>query len=40
MWRAIGNPNPCTYLDEILLTHPHLSKVSFGTGLTPWALGA
>jgi len=22
MWRANGNPNPCTDLDEILYTHP------------------
>jgi len=22
MWRANGNPNPCTDLDEILHTHP------------------
>jgi len=29
VWRANGNPNPCTDLDEILHTHPHLS------GLTP-----
>jgi len=27
MWRANGNPNPCTNLDEILHAHPHLSKV-------------
>jgi len=35
MWRANGNPNPCTVLDEILHTHPHLSKESFGPDLTP-----
>jgi len=35
MWRANGIPNPCTDLDEILHTHPHLSKEGFGTGLTP-----
>jgi len=35
MWKAYGNPNPCTDLDEILLTHPHLSKEGFGAGLTP-----
>jgi len=35
MWRANGNPNPCTDLDDILHTHPHLSKEGFGTGLTP-----
>jgi len=34
MWRANGNPNPCTHLNEILHTHPHLSKEGFGTGLT------
>jgi len=34
MWRANGNPNPSTALDEILHTHPHLSKEGFGTGLT------
>jgi len=47
MWRANGNPNPCTDLDEILHTHPHRcdpSKEGFGAGLTPasspiWALG-
>jgi len=33
--RANGNPNPCTYLDEILHTHRHLSKEGFGLGLTP-----
>jgi len=35
MWRANGNPNPCTDLDEIFHTYPHLSKESFGAGLTP-----
>jgi len=35
MWRAKGNPNPCTDLDEILHTHAHLSKEGFGPGLTP-----
>jgi len=35
MWRVNGNPNPCTYLDEILYTHPRLSKEGFGAGLTP-----
>jgi len=35
MWRASGNPNPCSDLDEILHTHPHLSKEGFGPGLTP-----
>jgi len=35
MWRANGNPNPCTDLDEILHAHPHMSKEGFGTGLTP-----
>jgi len=35
MWRANGNPNPCTNLDEILHTYPHLSKEGFGPGLTP-----
>jgi len=36
MWRANGNPNPCTDLDEILYTHPYLFKeVFFGAGLTP-----
>jgi len=44
MWRVNGNPNPCTDLDEILHTHPHLSKEGFGLGLTPaplipWAWG-
>jgi len=34
MWRANGNPNPCTYLDEIFHAHPHLSKKGFGQGLT------
>jgi len=34
-WRANGNPNPCTNLDEILHAHPHLSKEGFGPGLTP-----
>jgi len=35
MRRANGKPNPCTNLDEILHTHPHLSKEGFGPGLTP-----
>jgi len=35
MWRANGNPNPCSNLDEILHTHPHLSKTGFGPGLIP-----
>jgi len=35
MWRANGNPNTCTDIDEILHAHPHLSKESFGAGLTP-----
>jgi len=35
MWRANGNPNPCTNLDEILHTHPHLCKEGFGPGFTP-----
>jgi len=44
MWRANGNPNPCTDLDEILHTHPHLSprKVLvqvWPPPLTPWACG-
>jgi len=44
MWRAYGNPNPYTDLDEIFYAHPHLSKEGFGAGLTPapspWAWGA
>jgi len=45
MWRVNGNPNPCTDLDEILHTHPHLSKKGFGANMTPpppppaWAWG-
>jgi len=35
MWRANGNPNPFTDLDEILHAHSHLSKEGFGLGLTP-----
>jgi len=35
MWRANGNPNPCTNLDEIFPAHPNLSKEGFGAGLTP-----
>jgi len=34
VWRANGNPNPCTDLDEIFLAHPHLSREGFGAGLT------
>jgi len=34
MWRANGNPNPCTNLDEILHAHPHLSVEGFGAVLT------
>jgi len=42
MWRANGNSNPFTDLDEICThAHPHLSKEGFGTGLTshPFPLG-
>jgi len=43
MWRANGNPNSCTDLDEILLTHFYLSNEGFDAGLTPpyhpWAWG-
>jgi len=35
MWRANGNPKPCTDHDEILYAYPHLSKKGFGPGLTP-----
>jgi len=35
MWRANGNPNPCTDLDEILHAHSFLSKEGFDAGLTP-----
>jgi len=35
MWRANGNPNSCTYLDEILHAYPHLFKEGSGSGLTP-----
>jgi len=35
MWRANGNPNSCTDLDEILLTHFYLSNEGFDAGLTP-----
>jgi len=35
MWRANGNPNPCTNLDEILQAHSYLSKEGFDAGLTP-----
>jgi len=45
MWRANGNPNSSTNLDEILHTYPYLSKEGFGPGLTsaplppgPWGL--
>jgi len=34
MWRANGNPNPCTDHDEILHAYIHLSKEGFGAGLT------
>jgi len=37
LWRANGNPNPCTDHDEILQAYPHLSKEGFGAGLTPAA---
>jgi len=26
LWRVNGNPNPCTDLNAIMNTHPHLSK--------------
>jgi len=35
MWRANGNPNPCTNLDEIFHAQPHMSKEGCGAGLTP-----
>jgi len=35
MWKANGNPNPFTDLDEILHTCSYLSKEGFDTGLTP-----
>jgi len=35
MWRANGNPNPYTDLDEIFHAHPYLSKEGFGPDLTP-----
>jgi len=42
---ANGNPNPCTYLNEILHINLHLSKEGFGPGLItapsspgPWGL--
>jgi len=35
MWRANGNSNPSTNLDEIFHAHPNLSKEGFGAGLTP-----
>jgi len=35
MWRANGNPNPCTNLDEILHAHSYLSKGGFAAGLSP-----
>jgi len=34
----VGNQNPCTDLDKILHTHPHLSKEGFDAGLTPLLL--
>jgi len=33
MWRAKGNPNPSTDLDEISHAHPHVSKEGFGASL-------
>jgi len=38
MWRANGNPNPCTNRDEILLAYPHLSKESFWCSFDPHPL--
>jgi len=35
MWRANGNPNPCTNLDETLHAHSHLSSEGFSPGLIP-----
>jgi len=35
MWRANGNPNPYTDLDDISHAHPRLSKEGFGVGLSP-----
>jgi len=32
MWRANGNPNPYSDLDEILFLHPRLFKQGFGAG--------
>jgi len=41
MWRANGDPKPCTDLDEILHAHPDLFKEGFGAGMTllPHPLG-
>jgi len=38
VWRANGNPNPCTDLDKILHGHPYLSKKGFDAGSTPCPL--
>jgi len=38
MWRANGNLNPSSNLDEILYAHPHQSKEGFGAGLIPTPL--
>jgi len=44
MWRANGNPNPCTDLYKILHAHSYMSKEDFDAGLTtplsPLGLGA
>jgi len=34
-WRANGNPNPCTGLDEILHAYSYLAIKDFDAGLTP-----
>jgi len=39
MWRANGNPNPFTDLDEILHPHHHLSKEGLTPSPSPLGLG-
>jgi len=39
MWRANGNPNPCTDLDKILQAHPHQPRFWYSLDpdpLPPW----
>jgi len=39
VWRANGNPNPCTDVDEILYAHPPPVLEKFWCRFAPFPLG-